>query len=201
VVGVEVRQVFDLPVIELVAIEHRAQRRACGCGMVTRALFPAEATAPTYYGPGVATLATYLLGRQHLPVERAAECLEEAFGAAVWTGWLSSLLPNAGARLDGFLATAREQLAAAQVAHFDETGGRVAGRLHWIHVACTDSWTLFHLNAKRGKSAIDAAEILPGFAGVAVHDGLVAYRQYEQATHGLCNAHHLRELAAMAELT
>jgi hypothetical protein len=73
--------------------------------------------------------------------------------------------------------------------------------LHWIHVACTDSWTLFHLNAKRGKSAIDAAEILPGFAGVAVHDGLVAYRQYEQATHGLCNAHHLRELAAMAELT
>ena len=201
VIGVETRQVFDLPVIELLAIEHRAQRRACGCGVVTRAAFPVEATAPTCYGPGVAALATYLLGRQHLPVERSAECLQEAFGAAVSTGWLSSLLPSAAARLDGFLAVAREQLAAARVAHFDETGGRVAGRLHWIHVACTDIWTVFHLDAKRGKTAMDAAGVLPGFAGVAVHDGLPAYRRYEQASHGLCNAHHLRELAGMAELT
>ncbi|MHB1065580.1 MAG: IS66 family transposase [Georgenia sp.] len=201
VVGTETRQVFDLPEIELIAIEHRAQRRQCGCGAVTRAAFPAEATAPTCYGPGVAALATYLLGRQHLPVERAAECLEEAFGAAVSTGWLSSLLPNAAARLDGFLAIAREQLATAQVAHFDETGGRVAGRLHWIHVACNDTWTLFHLDRKRGRVAMDAAGILPTFKGVAIHDGLVVYRQYDQALHGLCNAHHLRELAGIAELT
>ena len=97
VVGTEVRQVFDLPVIELIAIEHRAQRRECACGVVTRAPFPPEATAPTCYGPGVAALGAYLLGRQHLPVERAAECLAEAFGADVSTGWLSSLLPNAAA--------------------------------------------------------------------------------------------------------
>jgi transposase len=201
VVGVETRQVFDLPVIELIVIEHRAQRRQCGCGAVTRAAFPAEASAPTCYGPGVAALATYLLGRQHLPVERAAQCLEEAFGAAVSTGWLSSLLPNAAARLDGFLAIAREQLAAAQVAHFDETGGRVAGTLHWIHVACNDTWTLLHLDRKRGRVAMDAAGVLPDFGGIAIHDGLVVYRQYDQATHGLCNAHHLRELAGIAELT
>ena len=201
VVGVEARQVFDLPVIELIAIEHRAQRRECACGAVTRAAFPAEATAPTCYGPGVAALAVYLLGRQHLPVERAAECLEEAFGAAVSTGWLSSLLPNAAARLDGFLVIAREQLAAASVAHFDETGGRVAGRLHWIHVACNDTWTLLHLDSKRGRVAMDAAGVLPDFRGIAIHDGLVVYRQYDKAQHGLCNAHHLRELAGMAELT
>lgn len=201
VVGVETRQVFDLPVIELLAVEHRAQRRECACGAVTRAAFPAEATAPTCYGPGVGALAVYLLGRQHLPVERAAECLEEAFGAAVSTGWLSSLLPSAAARLDGFLAVARGQLAAAQVAHFDETGGRVAGKLHWIHVACNDTWTLLHLNGKRGRVAMDAAGVLPSFRGVAIHDGLVVYRQYDQALHGLCNAHHLRELAGIAELT
>ena len=41
VVGVETRQVFGLPVIELIAIEHRAQRRECDCGVVTRAAFPA----------------------------------------------------------------------------------------------------------------------------------------------------------------
>lgn len=201
VVGDETRQVFDLPVIELVGIEHRAQRRACACGVMTRAAFPAEATAPTCYVPGVAALAVYLLGRQHLPVERAAECLQEAVGAAVSTGWLSWLLPNAAARLEGFLAIARERLAAARVAHFDETGGRVAGKLHWIHVACNDTWTLLHLDKRRGRVAMDAAGVLPDFRGIAIHDGLVVYRQYDQAQHGLCNAHHLRELAGIAELT
>ncbi len=80
-VGIETRQVFDLPVIELVAVEHRAQRRACACGVLTRAPFPAEASAPTCYAPGVAALATYLMGRQHLPVERAAECLARRYVA------------------------------------------------------------------------------------------------------------------------
>ena len=201
VVGVVTRQVFDLPVIKLIAIEHRAQQRQCSCGALTTAAFPAEATAPTCYGPGVAALAVYLLGRQHLPVERAAECLAEAFGAPVSTGWLSGLLPSASARLDPFLTVARDQLTAAHLAHFDETGGRVAGKLHWIHVACNNTWTLFHLDRKRGRVAMDAAGVLPDFRGIAIHDGLVVYRQYDQATHGLCNAHHLRELAGIAELT
>ena len=39
VVGEQVRQVFDLPPIELVVAEHRAQQRACGCGAVTTASF------------------------------------------------------------------------------------------------------------------------------------------------------------------
>lgn len=201
VAGTEVRQVFDLPPVALVVTEHRAQRRACGCGTVTPATFPAEAVAPTCYGPGVAALGVYLLGRQHLPVGRAAELLADTLGAPVSTGWVAGLLPRAAAGLQAFSDQARDALQGAAVAHFDETGARVAGKLHWVHVACTRGVTLFHLDPRRGKTAIDAAGVLPGFAGVAVHDGLAAYRQYEQATHGLCNAHHLRELAGMAEAT
>ena len=73
--------------------------------------------------------------------------------------------------------------------------------MHWIHVACNDTWTLFHLDRKRGRLAMDAAGVLPAVRGVAVHDGLVVYREYEKALHGLCNAHHLRELAGIAELS
>jgi len=201
VVGQERRQVFDLPPIELVVIEHQAERRACGCGTVTTAAFPAEATAPTCYGPGVAALGTYLLARQHLPVERAAECMADCFGASVSTGYLASLLPTAADRLEGFLSLVRKELTQAEVAHFDETGGRVKGKLWWIHVACTDRYTLYHLDPRRGKTAMDAAGVLPSFTGVAVHDGLAAYRQYTAAEHGLCNVHHLRELAGIGELT
>lgn len=201
VVGEQRRQVFDLPPIELEVIEHRAQRRVCGCGVATTAAFPAEASAPTCYGPGVAALGTYLLGRQHLPVERAAECLADCFGAPVSTGYLSGLLPAAARRLEAFLALIGKELSGADIVHFDETGGRVAAKLRWVHVMCTDRWTLYHLDGRRGKTAMDAAGVLPGFTGVAVHDGLAAYRQYEDAEHGLCNAHHLRELAGIADLT
>jgi len=201
VVGEERRQVFDLPPIELLAVEHRAQRRACGCGVVRTAAFPPDASASICYRPGVAALgASLLLARQHLPVERAAECLADWFGAPVSTGWLAWLLPTADGKLDGFLAVARERLRAAEVAHFDETGGRVAAKLRWIHVAATDSWTLYHLDERRGTSAMDAAGVLPGFTGVAVHDGHTPYRKYG-VVHALCNAHHLRELAGIAELT
>ncbi len=41
--------------------------------------------------------------------------------------------------------------------------------------------------------------MLPGFEGVAVHDGWAPYRNYPGCEHGLCNIHHLRELTAAAE--
>ena len=200
VVGERVRQVFDLPPVQLTVVEHRVQSRMCRCGEVTEGEFPAEASAPTCYGPGVAALGTYLLGRQHLPVERAAELMSDLFGARVSTGWLSALLPTAQSRLTGFVAAIRERLRAAPVAHFDETGGRVCAKLGWIHVAATGRYTLYHLAGGRGKTSIDAGGVLPGFTGVAVHDGLTSYRRYD-VEHALCGAHHLRELAGIAEAT
>src|SRR4029453_17260610 len=47
---------------------------------------------------------------------------------------------------------------------------------------------------------MDQAGVLPGFQGVAVHDGWSSYGRYQQATHARCNAHHLRELAGGAAL-
>ena len=201
VVGEQVRQVFDLPRVRLRVTEHRVQQRACGCGTVTSAVFPPEATAPTCYGPGLAAVGAYLLGRQHLPVQRTAELLEDCFGARVSAGWLAALLPTGAGRLAEFVAHVRAQLRGAPVAHFDETGGRVEADLMWIHLACTSKWTLYHLATGRGKDAMDAGGVLPSFTGVAVHDGLKPYRRYQSATHALCAAHHLRELAGIAQLT
>jgi transposase len=76
----------------------------------------------------------------------------------------------------------------------------VAGRLHWLHSASTDRLSLFTVHPRRGRQAMDAAGVLPGFGGVAVHDGWSSYAHYQQATHARCNAHHLRELAGVAAL-
>ena len=144
-------------------------------------------------------LVAYLCVHQHLPVDRAAQLLADVLGANVATGTLAAVLAEGAVGLDGFLATVRDQLAAAPVAHFDETGARVAGRLHWIHSASTSLLTLFTVHAKRGKVAMDQAGVLGGFGGVAVHDGWAPYWRYQNATHALCGAHLLRELEAITE--
>ena len=117
----------------------------------------------------------YLAVQHHLPVERACEVLAHALGGCVSAGTLAGLPAEGAAGLGGFVERVREQLARAEVAHFDETGARVAGRLHWVHSASTPLLSLFTVHAKRGVAAMDAAGVLPGFHGVAVHDGWSPY--------------------------
>jgi transposase len=193
-VGVEARQVFDLPPLRLSVVEHHAQRRRCGCGQVTAASFPAEARAAACYGPGLRALVCYLLVYQHLPVDRAAQLCSDVLGASVATGTLAGVVSEAASGLGEFVQVVREQLAVGPVAHFDETGARVAGRLHWVHAASSSLLSLFTVHAKRGKVAMDAAGVLPSLGGVAVHDGWSPYWRYEDLTHALCGAHLLREL-------
>jgi hypothetical protein len=136
---------------------------------------------------------------QHLPVDRAAQLLTDVLGAPVATGTLAAVVDEGAAGLDGFLEVVREGLADAPMAHFDETGARVDARLHWIHSASTSLLTLLTVHARRGKEAMDAAGVLPGFAGIAVHDGWSPYWRYEHATHALCGAHLLRELEGIVD--
>jgi transposase len=200
VTRVEARQVFDLPEVRLWVCEHRAERRRCACGRVTAGVFPEQARAAACYGPGVRALGAYLAVQHHLPVERATQVLDDGLGAGCAAGTLGGLVAEAARGLGGFVERVREQLAGAEVAHFDETGARVAGRLHWVHSASTPLLSLFTVHPKRGVVAMDAAGVLPGFQGVAVHDGWSPYWRYQGATHALCAAHLLRELEAVAEL-
>jgi transposase len=198
VTGIEVRQVFDLPPLGLRVTEHRAQRRRCACGQVTTGAFPEQVRAPAQYGPGVRALGCYLLVGQHLPIDRTAQLLADVLGAPVATGTLASVVAEGAAGLGEFAGMVRNQLAAASVAHFDETGARVAGRLHWVHSVSTAKLTWQTVHPKRGRVAMDDAGVLPSFRGVAVHDGWAPYWHYH-ATHALCGAHLLRELEAVGD--
>jgi transposase len=195
---VQARQVFDLPQVRVRVVEHRLQHRRCRCGTVTMAQVPAGVGAPVQYGPRVRAVGAYLVGYQHLPYARACETLADLLGVGMSVGTLVSVVARTSAGLGGFLGVVRQAIAAAPVAHFDETGLRVAGHGAWVHSACTESLSLFRVHQARGHAAIAAAGVLPVFTGVAVHDGFTPYRRYG-AAHQLCNAHHLRELAAVLD--
>src|SRR5437764_7202177 len=193
------RQVFDIPTISVRVVEHRLVSRRCACGTLTCAAGPAGVTAPVSYGPHAAAIAVYLVLGQHLPVERTAALLAELFGTPMAVGTVAAWTSRAAAGLAPFTAAARAALAEAELVHADETGLRVAGRLHWLHVACNSRFTSLFCHRKRGKDGIDAAGVLPAVTGTLVHDAFAPYARYPAVTHALCNAHLLRELIAVVD--
>jgi transposase len=137
VASVETRQVFDLAPVVLRVVEHRIEHRRCRCGATTMAQAPAGVGGPAQYGPRVRAIGAYLVGYQHLPYQRAAETLSDLLGVGMSTGCLVRAVTATAGRLDGFLAAGRDGIAAAPVAHFDETWLRVGGGGAWVHSAST----------------------------------------------------------------
>lgn len=103
--------------------------------------------------------------------------------------------------LDEFCEVLGERSAGSPVAGFDETGLRVARRLHWVHCARTDKYTLITCHRQRGRKGIDDLGVLDRFRGIAVHDARVPYDTYLAAEHQLCCTHALRELQDVADCT
>jgi transposase len=200
-VGLERRQVFDLPrETRLEVSEHQALQRRCGgCGVVSAGVFPGQVRAPTQYGPRLCAYVLYLSVYQHVPYERIRRLVADRYGALLSTGTLQAIVARGAAGLEPFREEVRVQLEGAAVVHFDETGARTAGKLHWVHEASTGTLVLYGLHERRGQEGIDALGVLPGFSGVAVHDGWTPYRTYSDCLHALCNGHHLRELTAVEE--
>ncbi|HEV2705337.1 MAG TPA: IS66 family transposase [Pyrinomonadaceae bacterium] len=197
----ERRQVFEAPPARLLVTEHRAETRRCAfCGTATEAQFPAGVSAPAQYGRGLRARAAYLHQYQLLPLARTAEALSDLFGCRLSAGTVHRMTVECAEALSGAEAGIKDAVTAALVIGADETGLRVAGESHWVHVARTDHLTHYACSARRGKEAMDSVGILPAFTGTVVSDALCAYRRHEQSRHALCNAHLLRELIYIKEV-
>ena len=71
----------------------------------------------------------------------------------------------------------------------------------WAHVARTDDLTHFAYDSRRGCDAMQEIGILPQFRGTLVRDGYLSYTRFEGCRHGLCNAHLLRDLVYVEEVS
>ena len=194
-VGQVKRQVFDIPPLGIEVTEHQAEVKQCpGCGVRVQAAFPAGVSQPTQYGPRLKAQACYLHNYQLIPLARTTELLTDFYGQAPSEAVIIADSRQLAARTQASRAHIQQQLLAAPVVHFDESGLRVEGRLQWLHVASTAKLTYYHLHGKRGHVGMRAGGILPRYQGVALHDHWASYLQFPDCQHAFCNVHHLREL-------
>ena len=198
-VAYEERQVFDIPAIRIEVTAHRAAVKFCPeCGGKSTGLFPAGVTQAVQYGATVKTWATYFSNQHHIAVERTAQIFDDLVHQPVSDAIVLKASEELAVCIAPSTEAVQEQLRAAEVLHADESGLRVEGKLHWLHVASTSTLTHYEVHAKRGYEAMEEAGILGAFRGTVVHDHWKPYFRYAGAGHALCNAHHLRELQFIA---
>ncbi len=206
------RQVVDAqPAPPPKVTEYQRVSRLCPCcGAVTTPGWDDEAVpaehaetvaalgSPVRIGPQTLARAALLTCAHYLPVGRARDLLEALTAISVSTGFLASIRGRAARRVEKkFLGHMQKLLAGAPLLHADETPGRAAGSLAYVHVACTEYLTLMHVGDRSAKT-IDAGGVLGEFTGVLVRDGYAGY-EHLQAVHAWCGAHLLRDLRSISD--
>lgn len=185
------RQVFEMPTPQVVVTEHRALTVTCPCcRKETTATFPESVSQPVQYGPALLGFATYLHVSHLIPFARCARIVHDVTQAPFSPGTLHRALQIASERLTSFANDLKQSLSEGACLHVDETGTRVAGKLHWFHVRCTETLCCLFRHEKRGK---DAVSDLIDYRGRLISD---FYGSYVKLTcpHQFCGAHLLREL-------
>jgi transposase len=130
-------------------------------------------------------------------LERVAEIFSELYDQPVSEGTLVEACLTTAEQVAAVNQAVKQHLTEQEaVTHHDETGARVAGKLHWLHSTSTERLTSYQMHPKRGRQALDAIDL---GKGTALHDDYRSYFQYENVFHAVCNAHHLRELKFIHE--
>ena len=192
---------FDIPPLRHEVTEHTEHRvfeARCACGKVHRGEFPKDVAAPVQYGARLKAAVVHLTHHHMMPVARTGALMDNLFGLPIADATVLAINEETRTLLAPTVAAIGRALKTVPVAHADETGMRVAGKLYWLHVLATPKLTWLGSHANRGKQAFDAFGILVAFIGTLVHDGWKSYRDLA-CLHALCDAHHLRELTYLFE--
>ncbi|MCH7658100.1 MAG: IS66 family transposase [Bacteroidetes bacterium] len=197
----ETRQVFDLPQPRLEITEYQIHKARCPiCGKLNKGAAPENVNAPVQYGNGVKAYAVLLNVHFKLPFKKIQLLFGDLFGYSINESTVYSASQQCYKKLEKTEEIIKSKVAENNVVHADETGIRVAGRLHWLHTATTLLHTYLFVHEKRGALALTSDKsILDRINGWLVHDCWSSYFRFKKFKHAICGAHILRELEGLSE--
>ncbi len=197
--SISIKQEFDIPKIKMEVTQYEQHNKVCPCcNTLNKPSFPEHLKSYVQYGDNVKTLIGYLNTYHMIPYERISELIKDFTSHKISTGTINNMLNSFYTKLESYEINIKELLLKSEVIHVDETGTRVKDKLHWTHTVSTSLLTYYMIHQKRGTLSIEDMDILPTYAGIAVHDHWKPYNQYN-CIHSFCNAHHLRELISITQ--
>lgn len=194
----QVRQVFEMNA-KFDVTEFVQMAAACSCGQYHQSKFPDQVRGPVQYGNGVRAFTTLLTNDYNLSVGKVKQLFSDLFGYALNESTVQSNNERCYNKLESTAKAIKQRVIDSPVSHYDETGLRTAGKLYWLHVACTNLFTFLQIHPKRGKEAMDEMDVLTQTKGWIVHDCWTSYFDYTAGKHAICAAHLIRELTALQE--
>jgi len=191
-----VRQVFELPVVRPLVVEHRAHRLTCPrCGASTCGDPPGEAGAG--YGPRTQAVCAFLSGEGRMSKRRVARVMKGLFGLPIGPASVCGLERRTAEALAPIHAEVLEHVRGLD-ANVDETRwpqGREGG---WLWTAVTKGLAAFLVASSRGRDAF--AELMGRSPpGVVTSDRYSAYSHLPAGRRQACWAHLIRDFQAMVD--
>jgi transposase len=174
-----------------------------GCGKKVRGRHPFQTTAATgaaasHVGPNALALAVTLNKDSAVSYAKISTLFKVSFGLVFSRSGICRAIQRVGRRAVPTRDALVRRLRHAPLVSPDETGWKVAGRLWWLWVFATPTYTVYAIMPGRGFQ--EAASILgPDFSGIIERDGWGPYRSFIFALHQSCNGHLLRRCRRLIE--
>jgi transposase len=189
------QQVRELPSIRAQVIEYQCETKCCpNCHKKVTAQKEGLSKAPAQYGASVQSVVAYLYVHNLLPMNRIAQFMKDVLCVPISDATIESMVEHCADSVAPVVNDIEAQLQTADIKCADESGLRVVGKNHWLHVLCTDLLVHYRASERRG-------DVPQNTRGVLVHDHWSSYySKNPNAQHAICNAHILRELIAASEI-
>jgi transposase len=170
----EMRYEIDIEIKPIVTAHKKLMIACPRTGNEMAGEFPEGIRGTVQYGVNLETLAVTLNTVGMMSIERTHEVLSDMFGVPISTGTITEMVKNCAIAVNETVEEIKGAIIEAPLAHFDETGSRVEGKIGWAHVASTEELTYISMEEKRGQKGMDNAGILPNFKGTGIHDCYVS---------------------------
>jgi transposase len=197
----EKRQLFDLPQPKLEVTEYQIHKASCPvCGLSNKGIVPKGINAPAQYGNGVKSYVVMLNVHYKMPYKKIQLLFKDLFGYPINESTIFSAANSCYTKLADAEQAIKSRISSKDVAHADETGIRIEGKLQWLHTASTPFFTYLFVHPNRGKLALESDKsILDRIKGWLVHDSWSSYFSFKNYKHAMCGAHILRELQGLID--
>ena len=197
-IPVERRQVWEIPDIKPLVIEHIFYQTACNCGHQTR--LPVPEWIYSGIGDNLQTLMAYFTAEAKLSRRTLKTVLEDVFQVPIALGTIQNRLEDTSEILKPICDELEDELAKQKVVNIDETSYPDKKKLAWLWVFVTSTFAFFTIQASRGSKVIKQT-LGDLFDGIIICDRFSAYVKYHKdRACGLiqfCFAHIIRDIKAL----